>query len=234
MVPKASTNANQNLFLGCQANHMPVPVFLFVVVGGLGVWTLTRTDKKDAADESEARATTSGTVTKEQRMQDPSPRIEVLLHYGEGLRSAVWTGQQDVGVQVEVIDCGVVCLNQATSRVCQRGGTSPIWSGDVGKVTVTLPARELRLWRLELRVRLWSKHALIQDSDIGDASLGRVGAVADGIPRTCDLWPQGKLTYSARTADVQDAPCFSVELPCATAFPVADAAVPSSQDICST
>lgn len=154
---------------------------------------------------------------------DMTPRLTVCVHYGENLRNAAWTGRQDVYARVEVIDCGVASLGMAHTRVCYGGGLQPHWLNERGMVVIVLPAPQIDLSRLELTVTLFAKNSLSPDTKLGSASLGRLSDVAHGLPHEVVLSPQGTLTFSIETANVNTAiarPAPNLDLPVAIATPI--------------
>lgn len=132
------------------------------------------------------------------------PRLAVQMHFAEHLRNTAWTGHQDVYAEVEVVDSGIASLGAARTRIACGGGASPTWTGNRGVVVIVMPATRLDLTRLEVRVRLVAKNSLCADDVLGATTLGRLDDIGDGLPREVGVAPQGKVTFTAQTTNVND------------------------------
>jgi len=138
---------------------------------------------------------------------DVSPKILVQFHYAEDVRNTARFGRQDLYAELEVSDCDVLTLGRARAKTAYRAGENPTWSADRGLVTVVLPANNLDLERIHLKVDLKAPNAFSRGATVvASADVGKLSDVAHGNPVETRLAPQGRLVLSAITTNVNQPP----------------------------
>ena len=142
---------------------------------------------------------------------DRSPKVLLQFHYAEELPKVGWF-KSDVYAEIELSDCETESLGKARTKNVYRGDTHPTWLSGRGLVTIVLPAHQLELSRITVKVELKAANALKKDTLIASGTVGTLDTFVHGNPVETKLTPTGTVVLAAVLRNVNEPPIAPVHI----------------------